>query len=192
MKKTILCACLLGLALNTNAGKPEWAGNPGGKQGNKAEMKAEKKAESRSKKQKGKDEQNIVSDSDSILDDIFSDNERSVIEDYYNDQAVSGTGKYKGKKKELPQGLRKKLERGGELPPGWQKKVERGEVLDSDLRRQAEYLPEDLLDRLPRTDAATEIIKLKDKIIRVGRGQGTVIDVIDIADILTGRSHLSE
>ena len=40
----------------------------------------------------------------------------------------------------------------------------------------------------PEGDAATEIIKLKDKVIKVGKGEGTVVDIIDIADILTGGS----
>lgn len=94
--------------------------------------------------------------------------------------AKSETGKDKGKHKELPQGLRKKLARGGELPPGWQKKIARGEVLDADLRYQSTSLPDALLSRLPASDAATEIIKLKDKVIRVSKGEGTIIDLTDL------------
>lgn len=155
----------------------------------KLKKEAKQAAKNYQKKDKNvAEERSIVSDSKSILDDIFSDKEKETIKDYYNENAKSGTGKYKGKVKELPKGLQKKLERGGKLPSGWQKKVARGEVLDKDLRENAEYLPEDLLSRLPKGDAATEIIKLKDKVIKVGKGEGTVVDIIYIADILTGGS----
>ncbi|WP_415897714.1 hypothetical protein ACMXYX_04500 [Neptuniibacter sp. QD72_48] len=187
MKKLFLALCMSGLALNVYAAKPEWAGQGA----DKHQAKKEAKQAAKNYKNKDKDteeEQSIVSDTKSILDDLFSDKEKETIKDYYNENAKSGTGKYKGKMKELPKGLQKKLERGGELPPGWQKKVARGEVLDKDLRDNAEYLPDDLLSRLPKGDAAIEIIKLKDKVIKVGKGEGTVVDIIDIADILTGGS----
>ena len=181
MKRLLVLMIAVLLPVSSWAAKPEWAGNKGGKQAEKSEQRAEKKHKEK------QEEESIVSDTEEILDDIFSSEETETIRDYYNEKAASGTGKHKGKKKELPQGLRKKLERGGELPPGWQKKVARGEVLDSDLRSQAESIPDDLLSRLPGGDQATEIIKLKDKIIRVGKGEGTVVDIIDLADILTGR-----
>nr|WP_067295742.1 hypothetical protein [Marinobacterium profundum] len=89
-----------------------------------------------------------------------------------------------GKHKTLPSGLQKKLDRGGELPPGWQKKVTRGEVLEPDLIRHAQRLPADLNQRLRGYDAGTELLLLEDRVVRVATGQGTVLDVIDIADIL--------
>jgi len=186
MKKLLLALCIGGLVLNVNAAKPEWAGQGADKHQAKKEA---QKAGQKHHKGKGKDsgsEQAIAQDSKSILEDVFSARDKETIRDYYNENAKSGTGKYKGKMKELPKGLQKKLERGGELPPGWQKKLERGELLDRDLRDSAEYLPEDLLSRLPQADSATEIIKLKDKVIKVGKGEGTIVDIIDIADILTG------
>ncbi|WP_415887315.1 hypothetical protein ACMXYO_04495 [Neptuniibacter sp. QD37_6] len=185
MKKLLLALCISGLALNAHAAKPEWAGQGADK--HQAKKEAKQAAQNYKRNGKGSEEErSIVSDSKSILDDLFSDKEKETIKDYYNENAKSGTGKYKGKMKELPKGLQKKLERGGELPPGWQKKVARGEVLDKDLRDNAEDLPDDLLSRLPKGDAATEVIKLKDKIIKVGKGEGTVVDIIDIADILMG------
>lgn len=92
----------------------------------------------------------------------------------------------------MPKGLQKKLERGGELPPGWQKKLERGEVLDPELRYHSKKLPDDLLSRLSGEDAANEILRIQDKIVRVSKGQGTIVDMIDLADILAGRGMRKE
>ena len=183
MKKIIIAAALTGLALNAYAAKPEWAGNSEGKKEHKSQVKMDKKL---NKKEPAAllGSGAIVSETESILEDIFTSDERETIKKFYNENAHSGTGKHKGKMKELPHGLQKKLERGGELPPGWQKKLARGEVLDPELRYQSNSLPDELLSRLPNQRAATEIIKLKDKVIRVGKGEGTIVDIIDLADIL--------
>jgi len=191
MRKLLLAILMGSLALNSYAAKPEWAGKDNEK-GNKAEQKAEKKSGKVKDGQDEKRDNKFVADTDTILKGIFSDKEKSVIEDYYNENAASGTGQHKGKKKELPKGLQKKLERGGELPPGWQKKLERGEVLDPELRYHSKKLPDDLLSRLSGEDAANEILRIQDKIVRVSKGQGTIVDMIDLADILAGRGMRKE
>jgi hypothetical protein len=175
MKKIVFALVIAGVALNGYAAKPEWAGNKEHKSQTKVDKKASKSLS---------ESHEFVSDSETILDDIFSSDEREIIEDYYNRNAKSEAGKHKEKHKELPQGLRKKLARGGELPPGWQKKIARGEVLSADLRYQSTSLPDALLSRLPGSDTATEIVKLKDKVIRVSKGEGTIVDIIDLADLL--------
>ncbi len=88
---------------------------------------------------------------------------------------------------QLPPGLRKKLARGGSLPPGWQKKLARGEALSDELRADAVPVPHDLVRALPVDPAVEEVLRIQDKVIRVTRGQGTVIDVIDLADVVAGR-----
>jgi len=116
----------------------------------------------------------------------FSDVERSRIADYYrssNDNSSHKKGK-KNKSKKLPPGLQKKLARGGQLPPGWQTKVARGEVLDGEILRHSELVPDDLLRRLPVLCDGEEIRRVGDKVVRVLEGNGTVIDVIDLADTL--------
>ncbi|MCP8688653.1 hypothetical protein [Marinobacterium sedimentorum] len=112
--------------------------------------------------------------------------DRDYIRQYLRtgDAGFSGESDGQGKHKSLPPGLQKKLDRGGELPPGWQKKVARGEVLEPDLRRHAQRLPADLNRGLHGYDAGTELLLLEDRVVRVATGQGTVLDVIDIADIL--------
>ena len=103
MKKLILALFMSGLALNTYAAKPEWAGQGADKHQAKKEAKSYK-----NKDKDDEEEQSIVSDTKSILDDLFSDKEKETIKDYYNENAKSGTGKYKGKMKELPKGLAEK------------------------------------------------------------------------------------
>ncbi|WP_409522680.1 hypothetical protein [Nitrincola sp. MINF-07-Sa-05] len=93
----------------------------------------------------------------------------------------TSTTQSNGKQKSLPPGLQKKLARGGELPPGWQKKVARGEVLDGHLYRQSQVLSPDILRRVDGRHQEAELIVLGDRILRVMKGEGTVLDVINIA-----------
>ena len=116
----------------------------------------------------------------------FSGSERDSIRGYYREENQvkhKGKGK-KDKQKNLPYGLQKKLERGGQLPPGWQTKVAKGEVLDAELLRHSERLPNDLVRRLPVLRDGTEVRRIGDKVVRVMEGNGTVLDVIDLADVL--------
>lgn len=116
---------------------------------------------------------------------LFSDHERDRIREYYRseNQYHSDSSKGKNKKKSLPPGLQKKLDRGGQLPPGWQAKVSRGQVLDSQILSQAEYLPSDLGRHIELEHDGTVVRRVGDKVVRVLEGNGTVIDVIDLADI---------
>ena len=63
--------------------------------------------------------------------------------------AFAKNEKDKDKDKPLPQGLQKKLERGGELPPGWQKKLVTGAILEQFVYSQNQVVipvdPEGLL-----------------------------------------------
>jgi hypothetical protein len=116
----------------------------------------------------------------------FSESERLSIRDYYRNENTqqSGARHKEKKKKKLPPGLQKKLARGGELPPGWQTKVSRGEVLDEELLSHAYLLPDELRRALPPLEYGTEMRRIGDRIVRVVEGNGTVIDVIDLADIV--------
>ncbi|MEH6651373.1 MAG: hypothetical protein V7707_15200 [Motiliproteus sp.] len=104
--------------------------------------------------------------------------------------------KQKGAKteKQLPKGLEKKLARGGELPPGWEKKLQKGEVLSPELRASSEPVSKEIAEAIEANEQiaagdqiAADVIRIQDKVIRVSKGQGTVLDVIDLADLLTGR-----
>lgn len=119
---------------------------------------------------------------------LFSDVERSNIRHYYR-RAAENKNEHQGKnkqpkQKQLPYGLQKKLARGGQLPPGWQNKVRRGEVLDANILSRSLGLPDELTRRLPAHEDGIVIRRVGDKVVRVLEGKGTVLDVIDLADIV--------
>lgn len=66
---------------------------------------------------------------------VFSDRDRDLIGDYYSSRN-SGLPPGLAKKKHLPPGLQKQLERNGRLPPGLEKRA-----LPSDLDRRLSRLP---------------------------------------------------
>lgn len=72
--KLFFALVIASVALNSYAAKPEWAGN----KEHKSQAKVDKKASKASSKS-----HDFVSDSDTILDDIFSSDERGIIEGYY-------------------------------------------------------------------------------------------------------------
>lgn len=197
MNKLVMMLTAALLAMPAYAEKPEHAGQKGGNKNTKHEQ---VKNESKTYKERSEDrdeehEKGDKSDRYGRLEyRVFNDDERDEIRRYYNDHANTGTGQTYGQQKELPKGLQKKLERGGELPPGWQKKLARGEVLDPSLRGYAEPLPRDLLGRIHH-DAdvvADEIMRIQDKVVRVSKGDGTIIDIIDLADVMAGRGMRRE
>ncbi|HAV14363.1 MAG TPA: hypothetical protein DCX06_12855 [Opitutae bacterium] len=105
----------------------------------------------------------------------FSEEERAVLENWQNREASEKKAK---KKKSLPPGLQKKVARGGELPPGWRKKLEVGAVLDPELEKEAQSLPQKVLESLPTTPEGTEIIQIADQVIRVFENSREIIDII--------------
>lgn len=117
---------------------------------------------------------------------LFTEDEKRIIQSYFEEWRgyqpldEKKSGRDKAKRKNLPPGLQKKLDRGGELPPGWQKKVARGEVLDVDLYRQSRSLPEDLLDLLSTESDGTELRLLNDRVVRIIGDTRAVLDVLEI------------
>ncbi len=103
----------------------------------------------------------------------FTDEEREVLEGWQK-----GNASWKKSNKPLPPGLRKKIERGGELPPGWKKKLAVGEVLEPELDAQAKSIPEEILKRLPESEAGTEILRVGDEIIRVIENSREIVDIL--------------
>ena len=113
---------------------------------------------------------------------LFTPEEMFTIRGYFRDSpmpatAESAPGK---KKKTLPPGLQKKVERGGELPPGWQKKIARGEVLDAQVYRHSRPLPPELSKRLPPQPSGTIVITVEGKVVRLVEATLTILDVFDL------------
>lgn len=134
------------------------------------------------------------------LDRRFNQTDRDLIRDYYRNRSSDYRASYdddddegyrgkkhkkdkghkKGKKqKQLPPGLRQKVERGGSLPPGWQKKMARGEVIDGDVYRQSDVLPRGLLSHLTDYDGV-ETRVVDDQVFRVLRSTGEILDVMGL------------
>jgi hypothetical protein len=84
------------------------------------------------------------------------------------------------KQKNLPPGLQKKLERTGELPPGWQKKLVKGEVLDTSLYEIGKQYPVKPGDYSLEPKVGTEILRIKDKIIRINKDTKVIQEVFGV------------
>lgn len=107
--------------------------------------------------------------------------EQATLARYYAQQGAKPQEQASGKKqKQLPPGLKKKLERGGELPPGWQKKVARGEVMDPVVYKQAKPISADLVKILPPQPQGTAIVVVEGKAVRLWEATRTIIDVLDL------------
>lgn len=118
---------------------------------------------------------------ESWLKFTLTQEEQATIVKYYTSQAVKSQSEDSGKKKKrLPPGLKKKLERGGELPPGWQKKVARGEVMDVQVFQRAKPLSADLIRILPPQPKGTAIVVVEGKVVRLWEATRTIIDVLDL------------
>ena len=189
----LLSATVLFASSATQAEQPDGAGKQQGTEVEESFMQrwfgwgkrpAERQEIEKEHATKAEREQKRIDKGKNRPDSTFSQSERSSIADYYrSENAQHGGGNSKQhKKKKLPPGLQKKLERGGELPPGWQTKVNRGEVLDAELLRHAQPLPDELRNSLPILQDGTEMRRIGDKIVRIMEGNGTVLDVIDLAD----------
>ena len=112
----------------------------------------------------------------------ISSNEKDLIKRYYDEHpgALNQGEPIGKKKKKLPPGLKKKLERGGELPPGWQKKVARGEVMSDEVYYQSRPLPKDVIKILPPAPPGTIIVTIEGKVVRLLEATRTIVDVFDL------------
>lgn len=183
MKKLtlILSACLMSMPVM--ADRPSWAGPDGKPQEEWPERVRQPAQERGAERWQEQRDERYERRSDDRVDGFLpmTERERRLLRDQVLEERY-GVRSEPGKMKSLPPGLQKKLARGGELPPGWRDKVRRGEVLDSDLYRRGERLPQHYLERLGHDSEAAELILLGDSVVRVAQGRGTVLDVIDLTD----------
>ena len=115
-----------------------------------------------------------------ILDVVFSEVEKRIIEEYFRvdpaDEAADGSkkkktekSKGKGKSGDLPPGLAKKKE----LPPGLAKRS----TLPPGLAKRE--VPADLASRLPSPAEGTERIIVDDRLVLVEKASGVVLDILE-------------
>ncbi len=113
----------------------------------------------------------------------FTELERQIIEEYFGghegekqqqqqkEKGKPGSKKMPpglAKKKELPTGLQKQLERNGTLPPGLAKRE----------------LPDDLEKKLPKTASGLERTIVDTSVVLIEKASGRIVDIIQ--DVVTG------
>lgn len=153
----VLCAAVLALASGAaGAGKPEWAGQGGGK--NKHAQQDDGGGHAAAQAPGVLVEVNIGS--------YFSTGQRTQVQDYYRQQVRSGN---------CPPGLAKK--NNGCLPPGQAKKWAAGRPLPRDVV----YTPVDprILVRLGTPPAGHRFVQVAADILLIAVGTGMVIDAIE-------------
>jgi hypothetical protein len=98
---------------------------------------------------------------------VFTDGEVSIIRAYYEDQRTPRSGKG-NKRKGLPPGIAKNLQRGKPLPPGIAK----------------QHLPTGLVEMLPPPPRGYERIVLSGKVLLVEAATQVIHDVLE--DVIIG------
>ena len=119
---------------------------------------------------------------DSAVHGFFTETERQLITEYFNqhkqDAGYSDKGKHKQKKhkgkkqKGLPPGLAKKQQ----LPPGLQKQLDRNGTLPPGLAKRE--LPQDLESRLPPVEKGMERVIADSHVVLVEKASGIIKDII--------------
>ncbi len=106
----------------------------------------------------------------------FSDEERRVVREYVQSPDERG----KGKARQLPPGLAKKVARGGKLPPGWQRKCVVGEIMPAEVYDQCHALPPEVLVKMPPPPEPTLTVTIGGKVVRLLKATREILDVFDV------------
>lgn len=122
-------------------------------------------------------EKNVEQASQKVIQRVFSEMERAVIEEYFGVDLEKNTEKKgKEKSKQMPPGLAKKKE----LPPGLQKQLEKNGVLPPGL--EGRDIPDDLKSKLPPAHKGTKRLLVGDDVVLIDTATEVVLDIIrDVA-----------
>lgn len=72
---------------------------------------------------------------------------------------------------DLPQGLKKKAERGGELPPGWKKKLQRGAILEPEIYRHGVIVK-------PVDSHGIVTVSIEGELVRLVHATHEIVDIL--------------
>ena len=123
------------------------------------------------------------------VDAAFSEFERQIIEGYYGekkagrDEDVSsedddnGVAKKEKKSKKDKKAMKDKKDKKKGLPPGIAKKLERGGQLPPGIANRS--LPDDLENKLPQAAGGFERVESDGKVLLVETATGIIVDMID-------------
>ena len=115
-----------------------------------------------------------------VVNVTIAPRERQVIREWVIKHDDHGHHKAKGKGKSLPPGLAKKVARGGSLPPGWQRKLATGQVMEAEVYRQCEPLPQEVIVHLPPPPPGTILVRIEGKVVRLAQATLEILDVFDV------------
>ena len=176
MNKLSVTTALLALTFSgwMQASPPPWAGMPQAREGRNV-------SEPRSPSQREERRQGAQEGLPAALTPQQRERLLSVVLEEYFGLGADTSPQGPGQAKALPPGLQKRLAQGGSLPPGWQMKLARGEVIDTGLYAGAERLPPHLQRRAGVHTEDAELVIVGDRLVRLMSGQGTILDVIDLA-----------
>ena len=73
----------------------------------------------------------------------------------------------------LPPGLQKKLDRGGSLPPGWQKKLVKGDVLEQPIYSQSEIV-------IPVDSEGLLTVRVEGKLVKLIQATREIVEIVDL------------
>lgn len=122
-------------------------------------------------------DKNAEQTSQKVIQRVFSEMERAVIEEYFGVDLEKNTEKRgQEKSKQMPPGLAKKKE----LPPGLQKQLEKNGVLPPGL--EGRDIPDDLKDKLPPVYKGTKRLLVGDDVVLIDTATDMILDIIrDVA-----------
>ncbi len=120
--------------------------------------------------------QSLAASEQKSVDIIFSEIEKRIIGDFFDQQAGKSKSKGKGKKgksgKGLPPGLAKKET----LPPGLAQQLKKNGTLPPGLAKRD--LPSDLSARLPHRSSIFDRVIVGDDVLLMKRGANLIYDII--------------
>lgn len=118
----------------------------------------------------------VAASSDEIIDVVFSEIEKRIITDFYQEATEMNGKKNKSHKKKSKKGLPKGLAKKENLTPGLRKQLRRNGTLPPGLEKRR--LPHRLSDQLPPRSDIFERVIVENDILLIKRGTNLIYDIL--------------